>query len=169
LIKLQPAPLLLLSFILKLTINCNSDLFYSIYMLHKPIFFNSMSLTLRLVLSPKLLNFITFTRSILKSLHWLKINEIIKCKVLSLTYKFLKIENWSTFTSALLITSLYSVFLDLLSPLPFSHLSSIDLKIILLLLYGTIFHLIYVSTVFITSLLLLFYTLLYPKQHTLEI
>jgi len=48
------APLLLLSFILKLTI---VTLFYSIYLLHKRVVFN-LSLTLLLVLSPKLLNFI---------------------------------------------------------------------------------------------------------------
>jgi len=55
LIKLLPAPLLLLSFILKVTI---VTLFYSIYLLQKRIVFN-LSLTLLLVLSPKLLNFIT--------------------------------------------------------------------------------------------------------------
>jgi len=49
------APLLLLSFILKLTI---VTLFYSIYLLHKRIVCN-LSLTLLLVLSPKRLNFIT--------------------------------------------------------------------------------------------------------------
>jgi len=47
--------LLLLSFILKLTI---VTLFYSINLLNKRIIFN-LSLTLLLVLSPKLLNFIT--------------------------------------------------------------------------------------------------------------
>jgi len=81
LIKLLPAPLLLLAFIIKLTI---VTLFYSIYLLHKRIVFN-LSLTLLLVLSPKLLNFITIT-PILKSLHWLKINERIKYKVLSLSH-----------------------------------------------------------------------------------
>jgi len=56
LIKLLPVPLLLLSFILKLTF---VNLFYSIYLLHKRIVFN-LSLTLLLiVLLPKLLNFIT--------------------------------------------------------------------------------------------------------------
>jgi len=54
LIKLLPAPLLFLSYILKLTI---VTFFYSIYLLHKRIVFN-LSLTLLLVLSPKLLNFI---------------------------------------------------------------------------------------------------------------
>jgi len=49
-----PAPLLLLSFILKLTIVT----LYSIYLLHKRFVFN-LSLTLLLVLSPKLLNLIT--------------------------------------------------------------------------------------------------------------
>jgi len=82
LIKLLPAPLLLLSFTLKLTI---VTLFYSICLLHKRIVFN-LSLTLLLLLSPKLLNFIT----VHKSLHWLKINERIKYKVMSLTYKSLK-------------------------------------------------------------------------------
>jgi len=53
-IKLLPAPLLLLSFTLKLIIVA---LFYSVYLLHKPIVF-SFYWTPRLVLSPKLLNFI---------------------------------------------------------------------------------------------------------------
>jgi len=85
LIKLLHAPLLFLLFILKLTI---VTLFYSIYLLHKRIVFN-LSLTLLLVLSLKLLNFHHIT-PILKSLQWLKINERIKCKVLSLTYESLK-------------------------------------------------------------------------------
>jgi len=57
LIKLLPAQLLLVSFILKLII---VTLFYSIYLLLKRIVFNLfLTLLLVLVLSPKLLNFIT--------------------------------------------------------------------------------------------------------------
>jgi len=80
----MPEPLLLLSFILKLTI---VTLFYSIFLLHKRIVFN-MSLTLLLVLSPKLLNFITL-------LLFLKISTGSRLMresntKLSLTYKSLK-------------------------------------------------------------------------------
>jgi len=74
----MPAPLLFLSFILKLTV---VTLFYSIYLLHKRIVFN-----LSLTETPKF-HHIT---PILKSLHWFKINERIKFKFLSFTYKSLK-------------------------------------------------------------------------------
>jgi len=48
---------------------------------------------------------------ILKFLHWLKLNERIKYKVLSLTYKSLKTSQPSYLRSLHSFTSLYSVFL----------------------------------------------------------
>jgi len=100
---------------------------------------------------------------ILKCLHRLKISERIKYKVLSLSHINLsKLVN--LLTPALFFHSLHIVVLGLpllspsialLSPLVLKY--SIDLSIILLLFYGTIFHLIYVR-LFLTSLLLLFQT-----------
>jgi len=64
---------------------------------------------------------------ILKSLHWLKINDRIKYKVFSHTYKSLS--NWSTFlpllnSSFIPFRSLYSVFFSYHPSSPYSHLSS---------------------------------------------
>jgi len=108
LIKLLPAPLLLFSFILKLTF---VTLFYSIYLLHKLIVFN-LSVTLLLVLSPKLLNFITLL-VFLNLSTGIRQNERIKYKVLS----HIQIsQNWPTFLPPhfcfVPFTSLYSVFLS---------------------------------------------------------
>jgi len=89
-----------------------------------------LSWTLLLVLSPKLLNFITFT-PFLKSLHWLKINERINYKVISHTHiNLLKLVN--LLTSALFFHSLPIVVLDfpILSHLV-AHLSPLDSKWIL--------------------------------------
>jgi len=155
LIKLIPAPLLLFSFILKLTI---VTLFYSIYLLHKRIIFN-LFLPLLLMLSPKAPKFHHIT-PILKS-NWLKINERINYKVLSLPHINLsKLVN--LLTSALFFHSLHIVVLGLplLSPLvvllsPLVLNEQLDLSSILLLFYGTISNLIYVR-LFIASLLPLF-------------
>jgi len=97
---------------------------------------------------------------ILKSLHWLKINERMKYKVLSLSHINLsKLVN--LLTSTLFFHSLHIVVLGLLLLSPLVALLSllvlkyqIDLTIILLLFYGTISHLIYFR-LFITSLLYL--------------
>jgi len=95
---------------------------------------------------------------ILKSLYWLKIHERIKYKVLSLTYKSLKLVNILTF--ALFFHFLHVVVLDHLLLLPLVALLSplvlkeqIGVIIIMLLFYRTLTHLIYV-TLFITLLLL---------------
>jgi len=65
---------------------------------------------------------------ILKSLHWLKINERIKYKILSLTYKSLKTGQPSyllpPLSSFIPFPSLYLVFLSYHPQSPFSHLSS---------------------------------------------
>jgi len=75
------------------------------------------SLTLLLVLSPKLLNFITLLLFLNLSMHWLKINERIKYKVLSLSHINLS-KLFNLLTSAL-FRSLHIVVLGLpvLSPL----------------------------------------------------
>jgi len=86
LIKLLPAPLLLLSLTLKLTI---VTLFYSIYLLDKSIIFNLSWRVLLLAAVTKTPKF-HHTTPTLKSLHWLEISARIKYKVLSLTYKSLK-------------------------------------------------------------------------------
>jgi len=100
---------------------------------------------------------------ILKSLHWLKINERIKYKVLSLSHINLS-KLISLLTSALFFHPLHTVVLSLpllspsvafLSPLVLKY--QIDLSIILLLFYATISYLIYIR-LFITPLLLLFQT-----------
>jgi len=90
-------------------------LFYSIYLLHKQIVFN-LSLTLLLVLSPKLLDFITLLLFLNLSTGY--INERIKYKVLSLTYKSLK-TGQPSYLLSLFFHSLHIVVLDLplLSPL----------------------------------------------------
>jgi len=96
---------------------------------------------------------------ILKSLHWLKINERIKYKVLSFTYKSLKTGQPSylrfllSYLHIVLLDLLLSPLVALLSPLAFKL--QIDLIIILLLFCGIVYHLIYV-TLFITSLLHLY-------------
>jgi len=87
---------------------CNS-LLYSIYLLHKRIVFN-LPFTLLLVLSPKLLNFITLFIFLNLST---KINERIKYKVLSHTpINILNLVNLPT--SALFFHSHHIVVLGLL-------------------------------------------------------
>jgi len=101
---------------------------------------------------------------ILKYLHWLKINETIKHKVLSLIYKSLKTGQPSYFRSLLLFPSHRCTRSSSLITLNRPSLTS-RLKIsnrsstILLLFYGRICHLIYVR-LFITSPLLIFQTCL---------
>jgi len=87
------------------------------------------------MLSPVLINFITLL--LLYTLHWLKINDRIKYKVLYLTYiNLLKLVN--LLTSAFFFHSLHIVvfglllFPPLVALLVFSHLSSSDNKQILL-------------------------------------
>jgi len=106
------APLLLLSFILKLTI---VTIFYSIYLPHKRIVFN-LSLTLLLVLSAKLLNFITLLLFLNLSTDSKKMRE--SNTKFSLSHiNFSKLVN--LFTPALFVHSLHIVALGLplLSPL----------------------------------------------------
>jgi len=98
--------------------------------------------------------------SILKSLHWLKINEIIKHEVVSHIH-LSKLVN--LLTSPLFFHSLHIVLLGLLLLITLTdvHLSPLvlklltDLLIFLLLFFGTVSHLIYV-TLFFTSLLHLY-------------
>jgi len=89
-------------------------LFYSIYLLHKRIVFN-LSLTLMLVLSPKLLNFIILL--LFLNLSTDQVNERIKYKVLLTHINLSKLVN--LLTSALFFHSLHNVVLGLplLSPL----------------------------------------------------
>jgi len=85
---------------------------------------------------------------ILESPHWLNINERIKYKVLSLTYKSLKTGQPSYLRSLLsFTTSFYSVFsYHPRHPSLTSRLElQTDLSIILLLVCGTVSHLILIT------------------------
>jgi len=128
---------------------------------------------LRILITPYLATFLgtsslsvlmcrkTINQSILASLHWLKMNERIKYRVLSHTYNSVKTGQPSYLHSHHSFPSHRSIlgFL-LLSPLvalllPLVLKLQTDLYIILNLLCGKVSHLIYV-TLLITSLLLLY-------------
>jgi len=81
-------------------IHCKIDycLFYSIYLLHKRIVC-SLCLTLLLVLSLKLLNFITYLQFLNLSTTWLKVNERINHEVLSLIYNSYIYIYWHIFAT----------------------------------------------------------------------
>jgi hypothetical protein len=92
----------------------------------------------------------THISPVLKSLHWLKIDQRIQYKVLSLTYNLFSLINHFTFTNS----STYS--LTTLPALPIQSLSNVlqsshvsksltDLSLTLLLSYGTVFQQTYAS------------------------
>jgi len=111
------------------------------------------------VLLPKLLNSITLN---LKSLHWLKTNERIKCKVLCLTFKSLKTGQPSYIRSPNLSFPSHcftrSTLINLSRPFITSRIKiANNLSIIALLFCETVSYLTYV-TLLITSLIHLYYT-----------
>ena len=120
-----------------------------------------------LVLSPKILNFITKISPILKSLHWLKITERINSShiklltlvILHIFILFLILN--AIFLHARLLWSHLIVFI-------INHVSKslIDLFILLLLLYGTVFLLHDLRHFSSHSIYLFIYLFIYYRNRT---